>query len=107
MVGAAGQQRVPPRFVRDFVIAVSPSAEEQERMVVDARALNDEHRFVTDRIRREIDLILEYRDGLIAAVVTGQLDVREAAIPVVDGEDLADDTATDDNDQEDELDAVD
>lgn len=88
MVGAAGQQRVPPRFVRDFVIAVSPSAEEQERMVVAARALNDEHHFVTDRIRREIDLILEYRDNLIAAAVTGRLDVREAAIPVLEGDEL-------------------
>lgn len=107
MVGAAGQQRVPPRFVRDFVIAVSPSAEEQERMVAEAQALNQEHRFVTDRIRREIDLILEYRDSLIAAVATGQLDVRDVAIPVVEGDDLADDTATVDEDMEDGLDAVD
>ncbi|WP_426020760.1 hypothetical protein [Brevundimonas sp. DWR2-3-1b1] len=107
MVGAAGQQRVPPRFVRDFVIAVSPSAGEQERMVVEARVLNDEYRFVTDRIRREIDLIVEYREGLIAAVVTGRLDVRDAAIPVVDGDELADDIATDDDDMEGGLDAID
>ena len=107
MVGAAGQQRVPPRFVRDFVIAVSPSAEEQERMVAEAQALNEEHRFVTDRIRREIELILEYRDSLIAAVVTGRLDVRESAIPVVEADDLADDIATHDEDLEDALDAVD
>lgn len=107
MVGAAGQQRVPPRFVRDFVIAVSPSAEEQERMVAEAQALNEEHRFVTDRIRREIDLILEYRDSLIAAVVTGRLDVRDAAIPVVGGDDFVDDAVNDDEDMEDALDAVD
>lgn len=107
MVGAAGQQRVPPRFVRDFVIAVSPCAEEQKRMVAEAQALNEEHRFVTDRIQREINLILEYRDSLIAAVVTGRLDVRDAVMPVVEGDDVVDDTATDDEDMEDALDAVD
>lgn len=57
--------------------------------------------------RSQIDLILEYRDSLIAAVVTGRLDVRDAAIPVVEGNDFADDTATDDEDLEGTLDAVD
>ena len=107
MVGAAGQQRVPPRFVRDFVVAVSPSADEQDRMVTEAKRLNDEHRSMSARIKREIDLILEYRDSLIAAVVTGQLDVREAAVRTVEGDDLADETSTDEEDMEDALDAVD
>ena len=57
--------------------------------------------------RGQIDLIIEYRDSIIAAVVTGELDVRAADITVVEGEDLAEDTATDDEDQEGELDAVD
>lgn len=64
-----------------------------------------------ERVTREIDLILEYRDSLIAAVVTGQLDVREATVRSVEGADLAgdlaDDTATDEEDMEDALDAVD
>jgi type I restriction enzyme S subunit len=59
------------------------------------------------KLLAEIDLILEYRDSLIAAVVTGQLDVRDAAIPVVEGDDFANDTATDDENMEDALDAVD
>ena len=59
------------------------------------------------RVLSEIDLIFEYRDSLIAAVVTGRLDVRDAAIPVVEGDDLVDDIATDDKDMEDALDAVD
>jgi type I restriction enzyme, S subunit len=107
MVGAAGQQRVPARFVRDFVVAVSPHAEQQGRMVAQALALNDEHRAVTERIKREIDLILEYRDSLIAAVVTGRLDVREAVIPVAECNDMSDDAATDDEDLEDALEQVD
>jgi type I restriction enzyme S subunit len=76
-------------------------------MVAEAQALNEEHRFVTDRIQREINLILEYRDSLIAAVVTGRLDVRDAVMPVIEGDDVVDDTATDDEDMEDALDAVD
>ena len=48
------------------------------------------------RSKREIDLIQEYRTRLIADVVTGKLDVREAAteLPEVDtfeGEDTLDD----------------
>ncbi|WP_201729477.1 restriction endonuclease subunit S [Acidocella sp. C78] len=57
--------------------------------------------------RSQIDLILEYRDNLIAAVVTGQLDVREAAVRIVEGDGLAEETATNEEDMEDALDAVD
>ena len=60
-----------------------------------------------EKVSREIDLILEYRDSLIAAVVTGQLDVREAAVRIVEGDQLSDDTAIDEEDMEDALDAVD
>lgn len=59
------------------------------------------------RVLSEIALILEYRDSLIAAVVTGRLDVRNVTIPVVEGDDLSDETATDEEDMEDALDAVD
>ncbi len=59
------------------------------------------------RVFSEIDLIIEYRNSLINAVVTGQVDVREAAVRAIDGEDLSDDTATDEEDMEDALDAVD
>ena len=40
----------------------------------------------TARINREIDLISEYRTRLVADVVTGQLDVRDAAagLPEID-----------------------
>ena len=40
----------------------------------------------TDRAHRQIDLLREYRTRLIADVVTGKLDVREAAerLPEVD-----------------------
>lgn len=36
------------------------------------------------RLEREIELLREYRDRLVAGVVTGQLDVREAAARLPD-----------------------
>ncbi|WPB83106.1 restriction endonuclease subunit S [Sediminicoccus rosea] len=73
------------------------------------RMLNEELRSIDaakDKVVREIDLIVEYRDSLIAAVVTGQLDVRNAVIPIVEG-DLSHDAATGAEELEDALDAVD
>jgi type I restriction enzyme S subunit len=58
------------------------------------------------RLEREIDLLREYRTRLIADVVTGNLDVREAATrlpeeapvePVKDDTDLGDETETADD----------
>ncbi|WP_437614432.1 hypothetical protein WMF20_15535 [Sorangium sp. So ce834] len=56
-----------------------------------------------ERARREIDLLREYRTRLIADVITGQLDVRDAAarLPASDPDEPAaadlDDDATDDD----------
>jgi type I restriction enzyme S subunit len=105
MVGAAGQQRVPARFVRDFVIAVSPNAGEQDEIVSRITVLEGKHLTTVARIKREIDLILEYRDALIAAVTTGQLDVL-SVVPEA-GEDMDGDEIGADEDLEDALDAVD
>ena len=47
----------------------------------------------TDRARRQIDLLKEYRSRLIADVVTGKLDVRGAAARLPEADSLADDDA--------------
>ena len=47
----------------------------------------------TDRARRQIDLLKEYRSRLIADVVTGKLDVRGAADGLPEVDSLADDDA--------------
>lgn len=56
---------VPPRAEQDSICAYLDS--ELSRFEV-----------VTSRITREIELLREYRTRLIAEVVTGKLDVREA-----------------------------
>jgi type I restriction enzyme, S subunit len=67
----------PEQFLR--IRLVFPSAEEQkailERVTVETAASD---RAITSA-HREIDLLHEYRTRLIADVVTGKLDVREAA----------------------------
>lgn len=99
MTGAAGQQRVPLDFVKNFRIALPP-LEEQDRILGELQTATAEQDFVIERIRSEIALIREYRDRLIADVVTGQVDVRNW---LAGPDDVADDVelAAPGDDQED------
>jgi type I restriction enzyme S subunit len=56
-----------------------PPREEQTRIVLGIARNIQEIECSEERINREISLLLEFRSRLIADVVTGQLDVREAA----------------------------
>lgn len=85
-----------------------PTDHKEQDMILDK--IKAETQLVDEAIakeRNQVDLIFEYRDSLVAAVVTGRLDVRDAASPVVEADDLAGDKATVDEDLEDALDAVD
>lgn len=84
-----------------------PGLAEQDRLCDHFAAVSGDLDEALAKKHSQIDLILEYRDSLIAAVVTGRLDVRDAAIPLVECDDLAEDMATDEEDMEDALDAVD
>lgn len=64
-------------------VLVPPLAEQQSIVAAIARdtaSLTE----AADRAEREIDLLREYRTRLIADVVTGKLDVREAAARLPD-----------------------
>ena len=78
MTGSAGQQRVPTDFVKNYLIAL-PSVEEQRAILESVNACASRINAVVARLNREIDLLREYRTRLIADVVMGKLDVREAA----------------------------
>ena len=75
MTGAAGQQRVPLGFVKNFGIALPP-LDEQDQILNELQTATAEQDVAIEKIRSEIALIREYRDRLIADVVTGQVDVR-------------------------------
>jgi type I restriction enzyme S subunit len=64
--------------IRNFQLVLPPLAE-QRRIAAWIRAECTRVEDVLARIEREITLLREYRTRLVADVVTGQLDVREAA----------------------------
>ena len=64
--------------IKRFMV-VLPPREEQERLVSEVRRELAGVDAAIDRARRQVELVEEYRTRLIADVVTGKLDVREAA----------------------------
>ncbi|XXT22067.1 hypothetical protein WME94_10960 [Sorangium sp. So ce429] len=88
--------------IRNFQL-VLPSYNEQRQIAAWIRSECKRIDNALARVEREIALIREYRTRLIADVVTGQLDVREAAarLPASDPDEPApadlDDDATDDD----------
>ena len=74
----------------------APPLNEQSRIVEVLEHEESEIHAVVLRLTREIELLREYRTRLVADVVTGKLDVREAAARVPD--DAARDTVEDDTD---------
>jgi type I restriction enzyme S subunit len=67
----------PEEFFRLPII--QPPAEEQQEIVQAIHLETGDLSAEITRLEREIDLLREYRTRLIADVVTGKLDVREAA----------------------------
>ncbi|QOW23660.1 restriction endonuclease subunit S [Lysobacter sp. H23M47] len=72
-----------PEQIKAFRLAL-PRAEEQQKIVEDVTVRTGAIRSAIDRAEREIELLREYRTRLIADVVTGKLDVREAAARLPD-----------------------
>ena len=67
-----------PEQIKGFWLAL-PSAAEQEAIVEHLMLRVSAFQSAMDRSQDEIELLREYRTRLIADVVTGKLDVREAA----------------------------
>ena len=104
MTGSAGQQRVPTDFVKNYPIAVPPLARQYDILdAVGREVLKIDA--IGNRLKREIDLLREYRTRLIADVVTGKLDVREAAAQLA--EDAAASIDTDTTDEADDPELID
>jgi len=91
----------PEEFFR--LLIVQPPAEEQQRIVERIGDETAELGIAISRLNREIDLLREYRTRLVADVVTGKLDVREAAARLPEEEALLDTPDTSDTDPDDDL----
>ena len=90
----AGKSAVPGIDRKDLfqIMVAVPPVREQECTVQIIEAATRSSTHAISLAGREIDLLHEYRTRLIADVVTGKLDVREAAAELPE-EDLAEDTS--------------
>jgi type I restriction enzyme S subunit len=68
----------PEEFFRLPII--QPPAEEQKKIVQAIHVETADVNTDINRLEREIELLREYRIRLVADVITGKLDVREAAV---------------------------
>ena len=82
-----------------------PAVAEQDRIVKHISVATQPVSAAISRLEREIELLREYRIRLVADVVTGKLDVREAAARLPD--EAAPDRVEDDTDVGDEAEAAD
>jgi type I restriction enzyme S subunit len=77
--GAEGMaNNLPLSSLRDFTFALPPKSEATTIAAELGSGLSGVNTAIS-RLEREIDLLREYRTRLVADVVTGKLDVREAA----------------------------
>ena len=67
-----------PEQIKEFWISL-PNIAEQEVIITYLTTRLSAIQSATERTQRQIDLLREYRTRLVADVVTGKLDVREAA----------------------------
>jgi type I restriction enzyme, S subunit len=82
-----------------------PPKQEQDAIVVEIGEQTAQPDIAISRLEREIELLREYRARLVADVVTGKLDVREAAARLPD--EPSHDTGLDDVDPDTDADSVD
>ena len=104
---SSSMQNIGPRVIKNLWVSSTANYLSRTRIVAYiADALKPINTAIS-RLEREIDLLREYRTRLIADVVTGKLDVREAAarlpdntIPTAQDDDADLDTDIDTIDEE-------
>jgi type I restriction enzyme, S subunit len=103
--GSSGTMpKISQGHIKSWRILLPPMAE-QQRLVESIDADSAPVNTATSRLEREIELLREYRTRLVADVVTGKLDVREAAERLPDG--APPDIAEDDTDLSEETEPAD
>ena len=86
-LGGASREGLTLQSIRDFEVSVPP-LDEQHRITDYIRERSSESLGMSNRTLKQIELIREYRTRLIADVVTGKLDVREAAAGLPDDDEV-------------------
>lgn len=75
MTGAAGQKRVPSKFVKNFSIGLPTLSEQNNITAFIERKLENIDLFINGQLKC-IDFLKEYRKTLISDAVIGKIDVR-------------------------------
>jgi Restriction endonuclease S subunits len=75
MTGAAGQQRVPATFIKNFFV-VYPSLTEQQQIVNHIKTETATIDITIAKAEKEIELIKEYKEAMIAEAVMGKINVE-------------------------------
>lgn len=78
MYGVAGQRRVPDALVRDFRVPI-PDFAEQRRRTEQLDAWADHAETTIRLLKRRVGLLLERRQAVSAAALTGHLDIPRVA----------------------------
>ena len=103
-ISGAAQPKLTQNRLMSILIAVAPPAE-QDAIVLHADRQSQPLTATISRLEREIELLREYRTRLIADLVTGKLDVRNAASCLPD--EAAPDKADIQTDETDDADLID
>lgn len=69
--------------IKNYFLAFPPR-QEQEKISLHIKTHTGPIEIAISRLNREIDLLREYRTRLVADIVTGKLDVRDAAAHLPD-----------------------
>ena len=80
MAGAGGQKRVPTSFVANYSFGLPPLLEQSDIADYIKTQISKIDAAIT-QAEKEIKLIKEYRQALIANAVTGKIDVRDEVHP--------------------------
>ena len=86
----ASREGLTLHSIRNFKI-VLPTISEQQHILAEIRAHTERLAAAVTATRRQTALLQEHRTRLIADVVTGKLDVREAAAELPEVDPLAED----------------
>jgi type I restriction enzyme S subunit len=98
---SSSMQNIGQGVLKNLWVA-APSVAEQDMIVTHIAVATQPLRAAISRLEREIELLREYRTRLVADVVTGKLDVRDAAARLPEQPDESD--ALDETDSQPELD---
>lgn len=101
IVEGYGQPNLNTTIVKNIIVAIPPLNIQHDIVEYLDKKCSDIN-FIIEQYQKIIEQYIEYKNSLIAAVVTGQVDVRNIAVEVVSPEDLA---PSDDPDESEEQDS--